>query len=71
MTFEEANSILLRRYQYHMATIPTEEEVDEAEKAFGVCYGTQCYPCARHDVCCMVDISFHCNFFTEDKDELA
>ncbi len=69
MTFEEANDIISRRYSYRMKDIPTDEEIEEAEKAFGVCYGTQCYPCARHDVCCMVDISFHCNFFTEAPSE--
>lgn len=68
MNFEEANDIISRRYGYHMATIPTDEEVEEAEKAFGICYEIKCHKCKRHDECFMEGIErFNCNFFTEDK----
>lgn len=65
MTFEEANSILSRRYSYRMKDIPTDEEIEEAEKAFGVCYGIMCHKCKRHDGCCMTGTMLNCNFFTE------
>lgn len=69
MTFEEANDIIRRRYCYRMKDIPTYEEVEEAEKAFGVYYGVLCNKCKRHDICYMAGVRFHCKFFTEVIDD--
>lgn len=68
MTFEEANDIIERRYCYRMADIPTVEEVEEAEKAFGIKEGDLCDSCVRYDVCSMEGPDkVYCNFFTEEK----
>lgn len=67
MKFEEANDIISRRYGYHMATIPTDEEVEEAEKAFGVRWGRICPICTKRDICNMKGTLLVCNFFTEEK----
>lgn len=66
MTYEEANSILSRRYSYRMKDIPTDEEIEEAEKAFGIKEGDLCDSCVRYDVCSMEGPDkVYCNFFTE------
>ena len=68
MKFEEANDILLRRYQYHMATIPTDDEVKEAEKAFGAKFDglISCFGCTHFKRCNMKSLyRTNCNFFTE------
>lgn len=66
MTFEEANDIISRRYSYLMKDIPTDEEIEEAEKAFGIKWKSLCYSCGRYYECCIEDCNVHhCNFFTE------
>lgn len=68
MTFEEANDIIARRYGYHMATIPTEEEVHEAEMAFRPKRRILCHECERYYECFMISKRmYQCNFFEEEK----
>lgn len=66
MNFEQANEIMNRKYSWLLEN-PTDEEYDEAEKAFGIDGGELCPICSRRDVCEMhYSYTTHCNFYVKE-----
>lgn len=66
MNFEQANEIMNRKFSSNMVP-PTDEEFDEAEKAFGIDEGELCPICSRRYECELYySYTTHCNFYFKE-----